>query len=76
MTMGTMTTSKKKPVLGACPECDANVAFTKTPFLGQKKNCPECLSELEVIGLSPIELDWAYDYSGFDGEDDYDAEDY
>ena len=69
-----MTSTKKKPVIGACPECDADVAFTKAPFLGQKKTCPECLSELEVISLSPIELDWAYDYDDYDEE--YDDEDF
>ena len=67
-----MTSTKKIPILGACPDCDADVVFTKTPYLGQKKNCPECLSELEVIGLSPLELDWAYDY---DDDDDMDFED-
>lgn len=71
-----MTTSKKKPSVGACPECDANIVFNKAPFLGQKKTCSECLAELEVIGLSPIELDWAYDYEEFDDEDDYDENDF
>ena len=71
-----MTTSKKKPVVGACPECDANVAFNKTPFLGQKKTCPDCLAELEVIGLSPIELDWAYEYDDFDSGEDYGDDDF
>lgn len=71
-----MTTSKKKPVVGACPECDANVAFTKAPFLGQKKTCPDCLTELEVIGLSPIELDWAYEYDDYDADDNFEDDDY
>lgn len=65
-----MTTSRKKLIVDACPECDANVAFTKSPFLGQKKTCPDCLAELEVIGLSPIELDWAYEYDDLDSDDD------
>jgi lysine biosynthesis protein LysW len=64
-----MTTSRKSPVIGACPECDANIAFTKAPFLGQTKTCPECLAELEVIGLSPIELDWAYEYDDYADDD-------
>lgn len=69
-----MTSIKNKPVLGACPDCDADVAFAKTPYLGQKKTCPECLSELEVIGLSPLELDWAYEYDDYAdefGDDDF-----
>ncbi len=71
-----MTTSKKKPVIGACPECDANVVFTKAPFLGQKKTCPECVAELEVIGLSPIELDWADEYEDYDDDVDFDDDDF
>ena len=50
-----MTTSKRKPTIGACPEC---------------------LSELEVIGLSPLELDWAYDYDDYGDDDDFDEDDY
>lgn len=68
-----MMTNKKKGIMGACPECDANIMFNKAPFLGQKKVCPECGEELEVVGLNPIELDWFY-YDD-DGDDDYDDDD-
>ncbi len=64
-----MMTTKNKTIIGACPECDANIIFNKAPFLGQKKVCPECREKLEVIGLNPIELDWDYDDS--DNDDDY-----
>ena len=72
-----MTSTKNKPLLGACPDCDADVVFTKAPYLGQKKTCPECQSELEVIGLTPLELDWAYEYDDYDDDDfEFDEEDY
>jgi lysine biosynthesis protein LysW len=68
-------TFNKKTQMGVCPECDSNIVFNKQPSLGQKKKCPECLAELEVIGLSPLELDWpADDYDDYDEEgydDDY-----
>ena len=68
-----MTTNNKMPIkkqqIGACPECDANIFFSKKLFLGLKKTCPECRSELEVISLSPIELDWAYEYE-YENEDE------
>ena len=67
-----MMITKHSVKVGACTECDANISFSKSPFLGQQKTCPECRSDLEVIGLSPIELDWAYDYD----DDDYDDADY
>ena len=69
-----MTTTKKKTIVGACPECDANIFFNNAAFLGQKKVCPECREELEVIGLNPIELDWYYDDA--DESDDYDYDDF
>lgn len=69
--------TKKKPMLGACPDCDADVVFSKAPYLGQKKTCPECQSELEVIGLSPLELDWAFEYDDYDYDDvEFDDDDY
>ncbi len=70
-----MTSTKKKSIMGACPECDADIVFTKAPFLGQKKTCPVCHTELEVIGLSPLELDWAYEYDEYDDDDEYELDD-
>jgi lysine biosynthesis protein LysW len=71
-----MMTFNKKTQMGACPECDSNIVFHKQPTLGQKKKCPECLSELEVIGLSPIELDWEFEYEYVDDDEGYDEDDY
>jgi len=46
--------------MGACPECDADVLFSESPKLFQRIQCGECGFELVVIGLTPIELDWAF----------------
>jgi len=44
-----------------CPECEGE--FRTGPILkvGQRLVCPNCDAELEVIHLSPLELDWAFD---------------
>jgi lysine biosynthesis protein LysW len=47
--------------MGACPECDADVIFSESPVLDQTIQCPHCYAELLVIGLTPIELDWAFE---------------
>jgi lysine biosynthesis protein LysW len=56
-----------------CPECATNIRFDKHPALHDLMTCPECGTELEVINLSPLKLDWAYD----DEDDDWiDADDF
>jgi hypothetical protein len=46
--------------MGACPECDADVMFSESPTLNQRIKCGKCNSDLVIIGLTPIELDWAF----------------
>jgi len=59
--------------MGFCPECDADIAVGKKPFEGQKITCPKCGAFLQIIALSPIEIDWADDdYEDYD--DDYEDE--
>jgi alpha-aminoadipate carrier protein LysW len=53
-----------------CPDCDSEIAFDKAPALGEVLICPHCDADLEVIGLEPIELDWAYAWSDEDLEED------
>lgn len=48
-------------LIAYCPECDARIRFTNKPSIGQRLTCRECEQVLEVIGLQPLELDWAYD---------------
>ena len=51
-----------------CPECDAEIEIDEFDVdKGDQLSCPECGSNLEVVGLSPLELDLA-------DEDDDDEE--
>ena len=47
--------------IGICPDCDAEVLFPEPPWLGQQVNCLRCGTMLEVTGLAPVELDWAFE---------------
>ena len=58
--------------MATCPECDAEIEVDEFDVdKGDQISCPDCGSNLEVVGLSPIELDLADD----DDEDDDDEED-
>ena len=55
--------------MATCPECDADIDVDEFDVdKGDQLSCPDCGSNLEVIGLSPIELDLA-------PEDDEDEDD-
>jgi alpha-aminoadipate/glutamate carrier protein LysW len=42
----------------ACPECDAMIDIEEDLVEeGQSVQCPECGAELEVVNISPVELD-------------------
>jgi alpha-aminoadipate carrier protein LysW len=53
---------------GTCPECDADVHVDTDADKGEIVSCEECGTDLEIVGLDPVELDIAED-------DDYDEED-
>ena len=59
-----------------CIECDAEIALSDRPRLGQKLVCPHCHAQLEIVSTNPVELDWAYEDEGWDdeGEDFSDEE--
>ncbi len=66
-----------------CPECATNIRFDSQPALHDLVTCPECGTELEVIKVSPLKLDWAYDDEDDDwsdndefGDDDWDDEEW
>jgi len=44
-----------------CRSCGREIQFRRAPRLGQRLTCPACGTQLEVIGLSPLEVDWAFD---------------
>lgn len=41
----------------ACPECSEDVYVDADSEQGDVISCDECGTELEVVGLDPIELD-------------------
>ncbi len=41
---------------GPCPICDASVALASGVVVSEIIKCRECGSDIEVRGLSPIEL--------------------
>jgi alpha-aminoadipate/glutamate carrier protein LysW len=43
-----------------CPECEADIEMDEYDVdKGEIISCPECGVELEVVGLSPLQLDLA-----------------
>jgi alpha-aminoadipate/glutamate carrier protein LysW len=53
--------------LGTCPECEAEVHVDTDADKGDVVTCEECATDLEIVGLDPVELDIV--------EDDADDED-
>ena len=51
---------------GICPECDADVHVDTDADKGDVVSCEECGTDLEVVGLDPVELDIV--------EEDYDED--
>jgi alpha-aminoadipate carrier protein LysW len=52
-----------------CPECDAEIEIDEFDVdKGEIISCPECGVDLEVVGLSPLELDAARG-DGDEGDD-------
>lgn len=57
-----------KATVAPCPECDEALDFGQTkPKIGLKLTCPYCETNLAVISLDPLKLEW-------DGSDFYDDE--
>jgi alpha-aminoadipate carrier protein LysW len=47
----------EKVPTGTCPECDADVHVDTDADKGDTFSCEECGSDLELVGLDPVELD-------------------
>jgi alpha-aminoadipate carrier protein LysW len=58
---------------GTCPECDADVHVDMDTDKGEIVSCEECGTELEVVGLDPVELDIVEEeaYDEDEDEDEY-----
>ena len=61
---------------GTCPECEADVHVETDADKGDTILCEECGSELEVVGLDPVELDIVEDDDEDLGDEDEDEEEY
>lgn len=48
-------------IVGTCPSCGSDIGLGEAPGLGARHSCAGCGAYLEVIGLSPTVLDWAFD---------------
>jgi len=55
---------------GTCPECDADVHVDLDTDKGEIVTCEECGTELEVVGLDPVELDIVEEESYDEDEDE------
>ncbi|HYE74122.1 MAG TPA: lysine biosynthesis protein LysW [Blastocatellia bacterium] len=60
--------------LATCPECEAELHVDEDVDKGELMTCEECEAKLEVVGLDPVELDYAPDDE--DEDDDFDDDDY
>lgn len=58
-----------------CPECSEEVYVDAESEQGDIVSCDECGSDLEVVGLDPIELDLYIEKDSDDFSDD-DLDDY
>jgi alpha-aminoadipate/glutamate carrier protein LysW len=58
---------------GTCPECDADVHVDIDADKGETVECEECGTQLEIVGLDPVELDIVEeeDYDEDEDEDEY-----
>ena len=58
--------------IGTCPECDADVHVDTDADKGDIVSCDECGTDLEIVGLDPVELDIVEeDYDEDEDEDEF-----
>jgi alpha-aminoadipate carrier protein LysW len=58
-----------------CPICDENVYVDAKMVQGDIVFCEECNSDLELVGLDPIELDVSQEDFDFDFGEEVEEED-
>jgi alpha-aminoadipate carrier protein LysW len=56
--------------IGTCPECDADVHVDTDADKGDVISCEECGTDLEVVGLDPVELDLVEEEAVDDDEEE------
>ena len=52
-------TSQSNTFAAECPECEAEITFSRRPLLGEVTQCTDCGAELEVIRREPVTLELA-----------------
>lgn len=55
-----------------CPSCGAQVSVKGTPKIGMSVTCTACNTELDIVWLDPLELDWPIEDDDFDEDMDED----
>jgi alpha-aminoadipate/glutamate carrier protein LysW len=71
--LSNITGRKGTVPVGTCPDCEAEVHVDLDADKGDTVTCDECGTELEVVGLDPVELDIVE--GDFDDEEEEDDED-
>lgn len=67
------TLEEVKLPTGTCPECDADVHVDTDADKGDTISCEECGTDLELVGLDPVELD-IVEEDDYDGDEDEDED--
>ncbi len=62
--------------VGTCPDCEAEVHVDLDADKGDTVSCDECGTELEIVGLDPVELDIAEEDADEDYGDDEEEEEF
>ena len=57
-----------------CPECDEEVYVDADSEQGDVISCDECGTDLEIVGLDPIELDIHEEEKDYDDSDEEEYE--
>lgn len=55
---------------GTCPECDGEVQVDARASTGEIVDCEDCGTDLEIVGLDPLELD-IFEEDFAEDEDEY-----
>ena len=61
-------------ITAICPACDETVILNAQPKLDQKVRCPHCRTDLIVVEVDPVELDWDDLEDDWDDDEDLDDE--
>ncbi|MEX2143137.1 MAG: hypothetical protein WD740_00960 [Anaerolineales bacterium] len=56
-----------------CPSCGAKLTVKGAPKIGARVTCKSCDTEIEVVWLDPLELDWPMDEYEDELEDEFDS---